>query len=195
MTPAPPPCQHNIADRMPRKLIKRIIPDHKKIREHKHLRFFGTLLHDPNLWHLNRRSVRGAITIGLFMAFMPFPSQMLLAAAAAIMARVNLPISVALVWISNPLTIPPMFYSAYKVGTWILNIPRRELEFELSVQWMMAEVGAIWAPLLTGCLVLGTLSAAAGNIAIRLLWRMHVWQYIKKRRERRKLRRLNQQQQ
>ena len=176
---------------MPRKLIKRFLPNHQEIRDHKHLRFFGTLLHDPNLWHLNRRSVRGAITIGLFLAFIPFPSQMLLAAAVAIIIRVNLPISVCLVWISNPFTIPPMYYFAYKIGAWILQVPAYQFHFELSLEWLMSEVGAIWAPLLTGCLVLATLSAAAGNIAIRLLWRMHVWQYIKKRRERRKQRRLN----
>lgn len=179
---------------MPKKLIRRLIPDHKKIREHKLLRFFGTLLHDPNLWHLNRRSVRGAFTLGLFLAFVPIPLQMVLAAAAAIAFRVNLPISVGLVWISNPITIPPMFFFAYKVGAWILQVPAYEFQFELSLQWFLGELGAIWAPLFTGCFVLGTLSAAAGNIAIRLLWRLHIWQYIKTRRERRKQRRLNKQQ-
>ena len=78
---------------MAKKLIRRYLPDAHKIRDHKHLRLFGTLLHDPNLWHLNRRSVAGAFAVGLFMAFVPMPFQMIPAAALAILLRVNLPIS------------------------------------------------------------------------------------------------------
>ena len=59
--------------RMPKKLIKRYMPDHRQIREHKHLQLFGSLLHDPNLWHLNRRSAAGAFAVGLFVRLYPFP--------------------------------------------------------------------------------------------------------------------------
>jgi len=78
---------------MPKKFIKRYLPDHEKIRNHKSLnKIFGTLLHDPNLLHLNRRSVSGAMAVGLFLAFVPLPIQMGLAAGIAILIRVNLPI-------------------------------------------------------------------------------------------------------
>ena len=108
---------------MPKKLIKKYMPDHETIRNHPHLnKIFGTLLHDPNLLHLNRRSVSMAFAVGLFMAFVPVPFQMVLAAAAAIIIRCNLPISVGLVWVSNPFTMPPLFYFCYLVGTWILGI-------------------------------------------------------------------------
>ncbi|MDH5777262.1 MAG: DUF2062 domain-containing protein, partial [Gammaproteobacteria bacterium] len=82
---------------MPKKFIQRYMPDHDKIRQHPHLnKMFGTLLHDPNLLHLNRRSVSGAFFIGLFMAFVPMPFQMVPAAALAIYFRTNLPISIGL---------------------------------------------------------------------------------------------------
>ncbi len=162
------------------------MPDRDKIRDHKHLKCFGTLLHDPNLWHLNRRSVSGAFALGLFCAFIPIPLQMLLAAALAIVLRVNLPISVSLVWITNPITIPPMYYFAYKVGAWVLSEPTHEFVFELSAEWLMGELGAIWQPFLLGCLILGSLSALTGFVAIRLFWRFHIVQYIKKRKIRRK---------
>ncbi len=173
---------------MPRKLIKRYMPDRDKIRDHKHLKCFGTLLHDPNIWHLNRRSVSGAFALGLFCAFIPVPFQMLIAAALAIFFRVNLPISVGLVWITNPLTIPPMFYFAYKVGAWVLGLPTHEFSFELSTEWLMSELGAVWQPFLLGCLILGVLSGLLGFAAIRLFWRFHIWQYLKRRRLRKKRR-------
>lgn len=172
---------------MPKKLIKRYMPDHHKIREHKHLRFFGTLLHDPNLWHLNRRSASGAFAVGLFMAFVPVPFQMLLAAAGAILFRVNLPLSVALVWITNPLTMPPMFYFTYRLGVWLLgNPPRSEgFQFELSYEWLANELGAIWEPFLLGCFVAGVVSALLGYLTIRGLWRLHLVKHYKARKQRR----------
>ena len=107
---------------MPKRLIKRWLPDQDKLKEHKHLRLFGKLLLDANLWHLNRRSAAGAFAVGLFMAWIPLPCQMLLAAGGAILFRVNLPLSVALVWLSNPVTMPPLFYGAYLVGCQLLAI-------------------------------------------------------------------------
>jgi hypothetical protein len=163
------------------------MPDHHVIRGHRHLRFFGTLLHDPNLWHLNRRSASGAFAVGLFIAFVPVPFQMLLAAAVAILFRVNLPVSVALVWLSNPLTIPPIFYFTYSLGAWLLGLPPRSegFHFELSYEWLVTELGAIWEPFLLGCFVSGVVSAAVGYLAIRGLWRLHLVKHYKARKQQR----------
>ena len=167
---------------MPKRLIKRFIPDHQTIRNHRHLKIFGQWIHDPNLWHLNRRSVSGAFAVGLFMAFVPLPFQMLLAAGAAIVFGINLPLAVALVWISNPLTMPPMFYFAYRVGTWMLDIPARPFEIEFTLHWFLQSLNEIGAPLLLGCLTCGVISAMLGYIGIRLFWR---WYVAKRWRERR----------
>lgn len=168
---------------MPKRIIKRYLPDPRKVRDHKHLRFFGQLLHDPNLWHLNRRSASGAFSVGLFIAFIPVPFHMVLAAAGAIIWRVNLPISVVLVWINNPVTMPPIFYFAYKLGAWVLGTsPDEKITFDLSFRWIIEQLATIWQPFLLGCLVLGTVSAVLGNIMIRLLWRLHVVRYLKRKR-------------
>ena len=108
---------------------------------------------------------------------------MVLGAVGAIIWRVNLPISAGLVWLTNPVTIPPVFYFAYKLGTWILNTPlRKGITFELSLQWIMGELTVIWQPFLLGCFVLGAASAVLGNMMIRLMWRMHVVRYLKRKR-------------
>lgn len=172
---------------MPKRIIKRYMPDHEKIRDHKNLRFLGTLLHDPNILHLNRRSVSGAFAVGLFFAWVPVPFQMVLGAIGSIVFRVNLPISVGLVWVTNPLTMPPMFYFAYKVGTWILGLPTRKFTFELSWEWLMEELGATWEPFLLGCLICGVVSSALGYALIRGYWRYHVarnWQNRHSQRQR-----------
>jgi uncharacterized protein (DUF2062 family) len=75
-----------------------------------------------------------AFFVGLFLAFIPVPGQMVLAALGAVMLRCNLPISVGLVWITNPLTVPAIFYLAYQVGALIIDVPLKEVEFVLSVQ-------------------------------------------------------------
>ncbi len=171
---------------MPKKFIKRLMPDHRTVREHKHLRFLGTLLHEPNLWHLNRRSASGAFAVGLFTAWVPLPSQMLLAAFGAIVFRVNLPLSIALVWVSNPLTMPPLFYFAYVVGAALLGeSSSAHIAFELSYEWLATELVMIWQPFLLGCFVMGVLSAAAGYLGVRGLWRLRLVKHYQNRKRRR----------
>ena len=171
---------------MPKKLIKKYMPDHKMIKEHKHLQIFGKLLHDGNLWHFNRRSVSGAFAVGLFVAFIPLPSQMIIAAAVAIILRVNLPVSVALVWVSNPVTMPPLFYAAYLVGAKIMGIEALENHYELTLDWFSHQLHIIWQPFLLGCFIFGVVSAVIGYTTIRLLWRLHVIKHLKARKARRK---------
>lgn len=169
---------------MPKDLIKRYLPDHRTIRDHKHLRFFGRLLQDPNLWHLNRRSVAGALGIGIFIAFLPIPMQMVVSAAAAIWLRVNLALAVAVVWITNPLTMPPMFYMNYKVGEWLLGRPPHPASFELSIHWLMDQAQQLWYPLILGSVVMGAVCGLLAYVTVRVGWRL----YIVRRRRRTGLR-------
>lgn len=115
-----------------------------------------------------------AFLLGILVAFVPVPVQMILAAAIAIVVRVNLPLAVVFVWVNNPITIPPLFYLAYRTGSAIMNIPIRNVEFESSYQWFVETLAIIWQPFLLGCLVLGTLSAVAGYWLMRFLWRVFV---------------------
>ena len=55
-----------------------------------------------------------------------------LASVLAIVSRCNLPVAFALVWITNPLTIPPMFYFAYRLGAWLLGMDVEIDSIELS---------------------------------------------------------------
>ncbi|MGV6827557.1 MAG: DUF2062 domain-containing protein [bacterium] len=156
---------------MPRDLFKRVVPERHVIHEHRFLKHFGELLHDGNLWHLNRHSVSGAMAVGLFCAMLPIPFQTVLAAAMAIFFRVNLPLSVMLVWLTNPVTIPPVFYLAYLIGTAIVPGWALESEFHLSMEWMLESTAELFAPTMLGGIIMGGISALLGYFGMQLFWR------------------------
>ena len=172
-----------------RRLLRKVIPGTREIRGHTFLqRVFGRPLLDPDLWHLSRNSVAWAMSIGLFMAWVPVPFQMVLAAGVAILLRCNLPVAVAMVWVSNPVTMAPLYLSAHKLGEWMLDRPPGDFGIELSLRWLFEELGKVWEPLLLGCFVLGLASAVLGQIVIRLVWRAHImvsWRERRIRRQRR----------
>lgn len=177
---------------MPRKFLKRYSPSPKTIRENKALSMLGEDLHRPSLWILNRSSVARAFAIGLFCTWIPFPLQTVIAALLAIYYRAHLPLSIALVFISNPITITPMFYFAYKLGSFMLGMELQVVEIDLSWNWFTSVLGQIWQPLLFGCLLLGIISSAVGYFTINTLWRKGVrsrWQERSQRRIQKKVER------
>ena len=169
---------------MPRKFFKKILPSEHAVRNDKNLRFLGKLLHDPNLWHLNRKSLSGAFAVGLFMAFVPFPfGQTPAAALLAIFFRVNLPLSALLVWLTNPLTMPPIYLMAIKLGSWVLGIHPELTQFEMSWSWVSANLITFWKPFVVGSLIFSVVGSILGFVLTRLLWRWYVTRkYLKKRR-------------
>ena len=167
-----------------RGFFKRVLPEHHTFQQHEQLGVLGKILHDPNIFHLNRHSAAGGVAIGLFMAFMPVPAQMVFAALLAVYFRVNLPLAVVFVWLSNPVTIPPLFFLSYKTGAFILQETPLQLQFEMSWGWLSGVLADIWDSLLVGCMVLGGTSAITGYIIVRLLWRMAIitkWEQRKSR--------------
>ena len=170
-----------------RRLLRRVVPGIREVQERGSLRrIFGRALFSADLWHLNRNSVAWAVSNGLFMAWVPVPFQMVLAAGVSLLVRCNLPVSVAMAWISNPFTVAPMFFAAYKLGAWVLDSPPTGMRFDPSLRWLLDELGAVWEPFLLGCFVMGLGSAILGQVAIRLFWRAHVMGSWRERRIRRR---------
>lgn len=176
---------------MPRKIFKRYMPHPDAIKEHPSVRWLGPMIHEPNLWHLNRRSVTLAFFIGVFVAFMPLPGQMVIAALAAILFSANLPLSACLVWITNPVTMPAFFYIAYKLGAILLDMPPTGFYFELSWEWFQTGLLTKWRPLLLGCTLMGLFFGLLSAVTVHILWRIHTirrWRKRKRDRADRKLR-------
>jgi uncharacterized protein (DUF2062 family) len=175
---------------MPKKTLKLIVPSPARMREIKSLHLLGDWIYASNLWHINRYSASMAFFIGLFVAFMPIPGQMILAALLAVFFGCNLPLSVGLVWITNPVTMPAIFFISYKVGAMIVDVPLKDIEFELSIYWLSHSMQSIWKPFLLGCLICGLFFGSLGYFLISMLWRWrvaHHWQERKRRRAAKKV--------
>ncbi|CAA6800586.1 MAG: ATP-binding protein [uncultured Thiotrichaceae bacterium] len=174
---------------MPKRFFKKLAPNSDKIKKSKSLAWLGTALHHPWLWHFNRHSVAGAFAVGMFCMWIPFPPQTLIAASVAVLIRVNLPISVALVYVTNPITIPPLFYLAYQFGSWLLGENLQDIDFSFTTEWFKTTLTLIWQPMLLGCMIFAAISAVIGYYGIHLFWRLHIVQQIKDRRAKRRQKR------
>lgn len=181
---------------MPRKYFRKFLPSHDSIRRHRQLARFGTLLHHPNLWHLNRNSVAGGFAIGLFSGLVPGPFQMLTALILAIPLRVNLPVALFTTLYTNPLTIGPLYLIAYQYGKLFVSSDGA-FTHAPGFQWMefgeWVRAYGVWLislgkPLAFGLVALALTLAAAGWLFVQLAWRAYVvlaWRRRKMKRAQR----------
>lgn len=147
--------------------------------------WLGAYLHAPASWHFGRRAVAGGVGLGFFLAFVPLPMHMLLAVPVALICRTNLPITVAAVWLANPLTVAPMFIFALKVGGLVTRhqVQFSALHFDASWATVSALFAQLWQPLVVGCLLCGLTAGVIGNFSVRSLWRLHLLYRLRQRRQ------------
>ena len=159
---------------MSRFSLKKLIPSAETLKRSKSLRFLGKLLDNPNLFHMNRRSVSKAFFWGIFIGLLPpAPIHTPAAATAALVTRSNLPLTIAVVWISNPITIPIIMFAFYHLGRIILQLePAPGIEF--SWAWLYHEFEIIWKPYLVGSLVGASLFATIAYMLSNYIWRLKV---------------------
>lgn len=168
----------------PRRLAKRYLPDPHLIAGNPRLKLLHPIMAVPGIWHFGRRHVAGGVSLGLALAFVPIPIQQVLSIPFAILFRVNLPAAIGAVWVSNPLTFAPIFYFCYRVGLAVTGAERAPFHLEFSLSGMGASLSGVAGPLLTGCLVCGVTAAIAGNLAVRLVWRMMLVARMREKRAR-----------
>jgi uncharacterized protein (DUF2062 family) len=178
------------ADPMPRKFFKKYLPSHESVRNNRHMARFGSFLHHPNLWHLNRHSVAGGVAVGMFSGLVPGPLQMLAAALLAVPLRVNLPVALATTLYTNPFTIGPLYVLAYLLGRFIIGGDARVMgpppewqwsqlldSLEAFLRWIMS----MGTPLAVGLVALALGLAALGYACVQIGWRAHVIHAWRKR--------------
>ena len=100
---------------------------------------------------INRKSISKGIAIGLFWAFVPMPMQMLAVLAITPFIKFNVPIAISMVWLSNPITMPFMYYMEYVTGNFILGLEGID-NMDLSLDWFSDNWDKIIVPLYVGTL-------------------------------------------
>ncbi len=168
--------------------ISRHIPKRETIHENRFLRPFARQLSKPELWRMHRRSVPRGVAIGLGVGIvLPF-MHMIIAALLAIPLRANVAIAAAFTLLINPITIPVIYYAAYRTGMWEMHAdavvtspavaPHASGEFAHLLFWAREASG----PIALGILTIAIAAVVAGYILTAVVWR--VWLAGKLRRRR-----------
>ncbi len=170
---------------MPRRFFRKFRLKRRHVRDSWLLAPFQHLLSDNRLWGIRRKTVVPGFALGIFIAFIPIPAHIPLAALLALAFRINIPVAVLSTFVCNPLTIGPMYFFAYRFGAYLLDLQYRAIEFELSITWVTHTFVSIWQPMILGCLLLGTAAAVLGYVVVDLLWRSSVHGYKARKRDER----------
>jgi uncharacterized protein (DUF2062 family) len=179
---------------VPRKLLRKYLAHRDVLLAKPWLAPFRPWLTHPNLWHLNRRSVAGAVAIGLFAGLIPGPFQMLGALLLAVPLHRNIPVALAMTLYTNPFTIVPLYVLAYAYGR--LLLPGTEHPQIVPFEWdwsnFPGSIEGLWhwtlglgKPLGVGLVALALTLALLGYLAVDLGWRAYVAAAWRKRARRR----------
>ena len=164
------------------------LPQREKIFASRWTKWFAPLFDKPYFWTLNRRQAALSVAVGLFCGLMPGPTQVISALIVAYFLRTNLPVAVFTPLYTNPITYMPLYYLAYKIGSWVLGVEAADkLVFpdwnsaqlwQDTWQWMFGAGKS----LLVGVPILGSLLAIVGYFAVLLIWRWRTAYLWRKRR-------------
>jgi uncharacterized protein (DUF2062 family) len=126
---------------------------------------------------MTRRSVPRGVALGLFVGvIIPF-MHTLVAAIFAIPLRANVAVAAAFTLLINPLTIPPMYYAAYRIGAWELHYdatllnPATAERFSSELNRALFWIHHASGPIAVGVLTLAAALAAIGYLSASLAWK------------------------
>lgn len=167
--------------------LRRLLPTRERLHQSRWLAWLGPRLHNPILWRWSRHEVALGGALGVFFSLILPLAHMPLSAAAAVALRANIPMAMAATWVINPVTMGPIYYAAYRLGTRIVDpppavsadVPDAEAATpgvgapaEHPMRRHLAELGK---PLLAGMAIMATVAALATYALTRAVWWLLVW--------------------
>ena len=136
---------------------------------------------------INRKSISKGMAFGIFIAFIPMPFQMLAVLALTPFLLFNVPIAIFMVWLSNPITMPAMYYMEYQTGLYFLQengLP----DIELTLSWFENHLGDIVVPLYIGTIAYSLFGSLIVYLLINIFWIRSIEEYKRLKKVRRWLR-------
>ena len=131
----------------------------------------------------NRKMISKGVFIGIFIAFIPMPMQMALVLAIMPITKFNVPIALAMCWLSNPFTMPPMYYLEYLTGTFFLGSEIAPVE--MTLDWFSENIDDIFIPLYLGTAFYSIFGAFFAYWSVNHFWKSSVHKDRKKHRHHR----------
>ncbi len=173
--------------------LRRITPERRVLEKLWCLKPFASLVIDRGCWAFSRTRVIRAFSLGLLIAFVPptpfLPLHLTLCAVLGMVFRLNIPVLVGTVFVSNPFTWFPQVAGSIWVGAKLMGLNLMPMLHGLSHRDFHAQLHQLWEPLLLGALVLGSCAAALGYVLAQFVWRARVAYLLRRRRLRSNLRR------
>ena len=106
------------------KKFLRPLPRRSNVHRYPVLKWFSQTAYKRSyLWSFRRTEISSALFWGVWISMLPIVGvQMIVVFFVSLLVRANLPLIVALQWISNPLTMGPIYFADYKIGLSVLNL-------------------------------------------------------------------------
>jgi uncharacterized protein (DUF2062 family) len=127
----------------------------------------------PEYLATNRKMISRAVLLGIFIAFIPMPMQMAAVLALMPFVKFNVPVGLAMCWLSNPLTMPAMYYMEYLTGSFFLGTKVEPVE--MTLQWFSNNIDNIFIPLYTGTLFYSVFGSLSAYYLVNYLWKVSVY--------------------
>jgi len=116
-------------DELRKKRIRRVkkllrpLPRRTNLHKYPIIKYFSNYARkNAEIWSFKRPNVTRAIYLGWIIALIPmYGLQMIFAFILSLFFRANCFVAIAMQWITNPLTIPPILYVQYKVGAFVME--------------------------------------------------------------------------
>ena len=106
------------------KKFLRPLPRRSNIHRYPVLKWFSETAYKKSfLWSFKSKPIQSALFWGIWISLLPIVGiQMVVVFFVSLLVRANLPVIVALQWISNPLTMGPIYFADYKIGMTLLKL-------------------------------------------------------------------------
>ncbi|MCU4358279.1 DUF2062 domain-containing protein [Acinetobacter ursingii] len=178
---------------MAKQFFQSWLPSPQKVSSLKFMRIFGQRTLNPVLWYVNRKSIAKAVFIGTFFGLLPIPFHSIFIVAAILFFEVNLPVGLALAWLSNPFTLVPILYIGFWIGTQIFHVHMINKEMMLGVlhqicNWVK-HLGhghidlSLAKILMSGLIIEAFVVALVLYLITEIFWRFSIYRHWKKRKE------------